>query len=351
MRDSIRVGEAEVRPGQRATIDLPITDLSTHTPMTLPVQVIHGRKPGPTLFICAALHGDEISGVEIIRRLLKLSPLRRISGTLIAAPIVNVFGFVSLSRYLPDRRDLNRSFPGSTKGSLAARLANLFLTEVVAKASHGIDLHTGAVGRTNFPQIRANLNDERVERLARAFGVPIVINAGYRAGSLRHAASERYGVPVLVYEAGEALRFDELSIRAGVKGVTRMMRALGMISPGKPRKRNLEPLVVRSSTWVRAPVSGVFRASISQGTFVEKGDLLGLLSDPFGENETNVVAGAKGIVVGQSTLPVVHEGDALFHIGRFEGVQAAAETLDAFEPLGDYDKGMTAELAGEPQIV
>ena len=184
-------------------IDLPITDLSTHTPITMPVVVIHGRKPGPCLFVCAALHGDEINGVEIIRRLLQLSGLKRLSGTLIAIPVVNVPGILSLSRYLPDRRDLNRSFPGLTRGSLAARLARLFFDQIITPSTHGIDLHTGAIHRENFPQIRANLSQPEAGRMARAFGVPLVIDAGDREGSLREAASKQE-VPVIVYEAGEA---------------------------------------------------------------------------------------------------------------------------------------------------
>ena len=197
MRDSFLVGDTTVRPGTQAAVDLPITDLSTHTPITMPLQVVHGRQAGPTLFVCAALHGDEINGVEIIRRLMRLSALRRLRGTLIAVPIVNVPGFLSQSRYLPDRRDLNRSFPGSQGGSLAARLARLFLDEVVAKSTHGIDLHTGAVHRDNFPQVRGDLGNPETERLALAFGVPVVINTGFREGSLREAAARR-NVPVIV---------------------------------------------------------------------------------------------------------------------------------------------------------
>jgi len=242
----IVIGGVEVLPGERRTIDLPITDLSTHTPVTMPIHVVRGRRAGPTLFVCAALHGDEINGVEIIRRLLKLSGLKRLHGSLIAVPIVNVLGFLSQSRYLPDRRDLNRSFPGSAQGSLAGRLARLFLEEIVSKSTHGIDLHTAAIHRDNFPQVRANLDDPECERLAQAFGVPLVINTGFREGSLREAAAQ-HAVPVIVYEAGEALRFEENCIRAGVKGVVRIMRLLEMLPPTSRRPRGIKSLVIRSS--------------------------------------------------------------------------------------------------------
>jgi predicted deacylase len=347
--EPITLGGVVVHPGERRMIDLRITDLSTHTPMTMPIQVICGRKRGPTLFVSAAVHGDEINGVEIIRRVLKLSALRRLRGTLIAVPIVNVFGFVSLSRYLPDRRDLNRSFPGSPRGSLASRLADLFLNQVAKRCSHGIDLHTGAVHRSNYPQIRADLDDPEAARMAESFGVPVAINASLRDGSLRQAAAAN-GVSVIVYEAGEALRFDEFSIRAGVKGVTRVLRRLGMLPPSKSRSSAMAPILARSSTWVRAPASGILRASGALGLQVRTGESLGAISDPFGENEVDIQSPADGIVIGRTNLPVVHEGDALFHVVRVEGTQVAAETLDAFLPEEEYAEGLTAELADEPPL-
>ncbi|MEO3428972.1 succinylglutamate desuccinylase/aspartoacylase family protein [Pelagibius sp. CAU 1746] len=345
------IGGVEILPGQRRTIDLPVTDLSTHTPITMPIHVVRGRRAGPCLFVCAALHGDEINGVEIIRRLLRLTALKRLQGTLIAVPIVNVLGFLSQSRYLPDRRDLNRSFPGSAQGSLAGRLARIFLDEIVANATHGIDLHTAAIHRDNFPQIRANLDDPECERLAQAFGVPLVINTGFREGSLREAASG-LSVPVIVYEAGEALRFDEGCIRAGVKGVVRVMRALEMLAPSRRRKtERASSLVIRSSKWVRAPHSGLLRSAAALGSAVKEGQVLGVVSDPFGENEIEVRASIGGVIIGRSNIPLVHEGDALFHIARHEGTQVIARSLDDFEPEAAYETGLTSELAGEAPIV
>ena len=298
----ISVAGVEIKPGTQAAVDLPITDLSTHTPITMPVQVVHGRTAGPRLFVCAALHGDEINGVEIIRRLLRLSALKRLRGTLVAVPIVNVLGFVSLSRYLPDRRDLIRSFPGSERGSLAARMARLFLDEIVSGSTHGIDLHTGAIHRDNFPQVRGDLSNPETERLALAFGVPVVINTGFRDGSLRAAAAE-HDVPVIVYEAGEALRFDEPSIRAGVKGVTLVMRALGMLPAARRKPAAKKPLVIRSSSWVRAPQSGLLRAVAALGSQVKQGETLGFIADPFGDKEMSVESASDGIVVGRTNLP------------------------------------------------
>ena len=349
IRPPIIIGGVEVVAGERRTIDLPLADLSTHASMAMPVQVIHGRRDGPKLFVCAAMHGDEINGVEIVRRLLQLSSLNRLRGTLIAVPIVNVMGFITQSRYLPDRRDLNRSFPGSARGSLAGRLARLFVDEVVSKSTHGIDLHTGAIHRDNFPQIRGNLDDSETDRLARAFGVPAIINTGFREGSLREAAAKQ-DVPVIVYEAGEALRFDEACIRAGLNGVTNVMRNLGMLSTSK-KPPNSPQLVIGSSTWVRAPQSGLVRATTALGSQVRSGETLGIVADPFGANELEIKAPADGVIIGRTNLPVVHEGDALFHIARHEGKQVIARSLDAFEPEAEYEEGLTSELADEPQIV
>ena len=320
-----------VKPGTRVSIDLPTGRLYTHTPLTVPVHVVSGKNAGPRLFISAAIHGDEINGVEIIRRFLKLPALKRLHGTIIAIPIVNVHGLINHSRYLPDRRDLNRSFPGSEKGSLAARLANTFMKEIVEKSTHGIDLHTGALHRDNLPQIRANLDDEETDRLARSFNAPVIISSNLRDGSLRECAAE-YGIPMLLYEAGEALRFNEISIRAGVKGIVNVMRELEMLPPSRStRKKHIEPVVARSSYWVRASESGILRAMIPLGARVKKNTLLGVVADPFGETEANVRAQYGGIVIGRTNLPLVNEGDALYHIARFEDIEEIEAKVDEFQ--------------------
>ena len=266
----IEVGDREIGRGERGIVNLPVAGLYTHTQLTMPVHVINGRYAGPTLFLTAAVHGDELNGVEIIKRVLKLSALKRLHGCVLAVPVVNVFGFINRSRYLPDRRDLNRSFPGRETGSIAARLANLLATEIVAKSNYGLDLHTGAVDRTNLPQIRADLSDPDVRRLAPAFGTPVIINSNLRDGSLREFAAGK-GVPTLLYEAGEALRFDELSIRAGVRGVSRVMRALGMLPERKTARHRIDPVQSSETTWVRAPSRGIVRTECRLGERVRSG--------------------------------------------------------------------------------
>lgn len=329
-REPFSLGGKSIAPGTRETIDLPLSLLSDHTPITLTAQVIHGKQPGPTLLVNGAVHGDEVNGVEIIRRLLRHSLLKRLSGTLIAVPIVNVYGFLTNTRYLPDRRDLNRSFPGSPTGSLASRLAHLYMTEIVKRASHGIDLHTAAIHRSNFPQIRCDLSNPEVRKMAMNFGVPVVLNAALRDGSLRKAAIDE-DVPVIVYEAGEALRFDEVSIRAGVKGIIRVMADLDMIQQRRRDEAPTETTISRSSVWVRAPEGGIFRARVKLGTKVSAGTRLGSIASPFGESEFPIDCPTDGIVIGRSNLPNVNQGDGIYNIARVDDPDAAAEAIDIFQ--------------------
>lgn len=343
--EQIEIDGTVIGRRQRVTIDLPVTNLYTHTPLTMPIQVVRGRRAGPVLFVCAAIHGDEINGVEIIRRLLKHPALKSVRGTLITVPIVNVHGFLSMSRYLPDRRDLNRSFPGSERGSVAARLADRFITQVAHKADYGIDLHTGALHRPNLPQIRANLSDPRTRAMARAFAAPVILDADLRPGSLREYATAK-DIPILLYEAGEALRFDETCLRAGVRGVIGVMRHLGMLPPSR-RKHVYQPLVARASQWVRAPGSGILRTLVALGTHVRKGQALGRVSDPFGEVELTITAPADALVIGRLNLPLVNEGDALFHIARFDSPSSAAESVEQFRAHSEE----WLSLPGEQPIV
>ena len=325
---AITIGDTTVAPGERATVRLPLADLYTGEPISMPVQIVCGRREGPVLFVSAAIHGDELNGVEVIRRLLDRKALSSIRGTLLAVPVVNVHGFLDQSRYLPDRRDLNRSFPGSRKGSIAARMAHTFVNEILAQADFGIDLHTGAINRSNLPQIRANLDDEATRDFAGAFGVPVIINANIRDGSLRQCAADR-GTPVLIYEAGEALRFDEVSIRAGLRGTINAMRHIGMLPP-RQSTRQVTPVIASSTSWVRAPGSGIVTRKAELGARVTKGERLALIGDPLGDAVVSVVAPFDGIVIGRDNLPLAHEGDALFNIAAFKSVARAEHKVEAF---------------------
>ncbi|MEQ8288285.1 MAG: succinylglutamate desuccinylase/aspartoacylase family protein [Gammaproteobacteria bacterium] len=347
MREPIIIGDVVIKAGQKKIFDLPLPALYTHTEIGLPVHVIHSKIDGPVMFISAALHGDEINGVEIIRRVLKSRSLGRLKGTLIAVPVVNLFGFISQTRYLPDRRDLNRSFPGSEKGSMAARLANIFLKEIVQKCTHGIDLHTAAVHRDNLPQVRAYLKDKETERMAMAFYAPVILNTNLVEGSLRQSVN-KMKIPVLVYEAGEALRFHEGSIRAGVKGIISVMREIGMLPKLKKAASTYTPMVAKSSIWVRAPKSGILRSMVSLGTTVKKNDILGIVSDPFGEVEEQVFSAVDGIIIGRTNIPLVNEGEALFHIATFRQVDKVADRIEEFN--SEIDPATDNRKPSEPPI-
>jgi len=324
----MKVGDSEIRPGERKEVNLPVARLYTNNWTHMPVSVIRGEKPGPHLFVCAAQHGDEINGVEIIRRLLKQSVLKKLRGTLIAVPIVNVFGFIHSSRYLPDRRDLNRSYPGSARGSLASRMAHLFLEEIVANATHGIDIHTAAQHRYNLPQIRANLHDSETLEIAKAFGVPVLVHSLRRNHSLRETLAEK-GIPIIVYEAGEALRFNEKAIQLGVQGIIQVMRHLGMLN--KSRKKFVEPVQAERTRWVRAKKSGLVHLQVRAGDQVKRRQTIATLTDPMGTSVVDLKAPFQGIVIGHTNLPLANAGDAVLHIARATVPPEVGEELDLLE--------------------
>ncbi len=306
---ALTLGDVTVPMGQRARVELPVSRLPTETWLTVPVEFVNGKRPGPNLWISGAVHGDEVNGVEIIRRVIERVDPENLKGCLIAVPIVNVFGFIQQSRYLPDRRDLNRCFPGSGHGSMAARLATLFMSEIVARCDYGIDLHTGSNHRENLPQIRANLHDAETRRCAVAFGAPAMVHSETRGGSLRQAATSR-GVHILLYEAGEAQRFDQTAINVGTTGVLRVMRTLKMISTA-PKLRHAKPIEVRDGPWVRARRGGILRLEVELGQRVVKKERLGIIADAFGDNAVRLRPPADGMVIGITNNPMVNQGDGL----------------------------------------
>jgi len=329
----LQVSGVAIPPGKRKQIEIPVAKLFDYTEMTIPVEVIRGKEDGPTLFVSAAIHGDEINGVETIKRLLaRKKTLAKIKGTLIAVPIVNVFGFNRNIRYLPDRRDLNRCFPGSDLGSLAGQLAHIFMREIVTKCTHGIDLHTAAIHRNNLPQIRACLDEPETKRLAMSFGVPVVIDSNIRDGSLRQAAADN-GIPMLLFEGGEALRYEERVIKSSLRGILAVMQSIGMLEGEAVSlvQQKKEVFVAKSSYWIRAPHSGSLRVSKQLGARVKTNELLGIMSDPFGGGRVEVRAKLTGIIIGIVTLPLVSSGDALFHIATFADAKEVEDRVGVFD--------------------
>ncbi|MDB9527356.1 succinylglutamate desuccinylase/aspartoacylase family protein [Oscillatoria sp. CS-180] len=310
------MGGVNISPGKRTKVEIPVARLPTGTTMSLPVAVVRGRYPGPCIWLSAAIHGDELNGVEIIRRVIHTIKPSFLHGTVLAVPVVNIFGLIEQSRYLPDRRDLNRSFPGSSRGSLAARLAAIFMREVVSHCTHGIDLHTAAIHRDNFPQVRANLKDPTTHHFAKAFGAPIIIHAGTRDGSLRESAAQR-NIPTLLYEGGEALRFGEEAIRVGVEGIRRSLAYLDMYTLDAPPQVVI-PVESYETRWIRASRGGLWHRQVTLGQRVSPKDSLGFITDSFGEKPTPVRSPADGWIIGHNQNPLIHQGDALVHIAKSE---------------------------------
>lgn len=325
--DTLVLGKESFLPGQSGLVRLEVGHLITHELLTMPVHVVRGKLPGPRIFVSAGIHGDELNGVEVIRRLLKKKRLlNRMRGDLLAIPVVNVPAFLARSRYLPDRRDLNRLFPGSAEGSSGSRLARLFVSEIVSQCSLGIDLHTGAVNRPNLPQVRVSPKLPMNRELGIAFGAPVVIQTNTLYGSLRDVM-EKQRKPMLMLEAGEALRLDATSIQFGVRGILNVMRHLEMLpperSPAKPR-----PVVVSSEThWARAPRGGIITPLVALGKAVTPDTPLAFIADPFGAEESKVYPREEGIVIGRTNLAIADEGDGLFHIARTSNVDAAARKI------------------------
>ena len=312
---TLTVGGVKVDPGERRRIDLPVARLPTGAWTSIPVEIIRGSNAGPTCWLSGAIHGDEIDGVEIIRQVSRALDPSRLRGTVIAVPIVNAFGFVAESRYLPDRRDLNRVFPGSKRGSLAARIAELFMREVASHCQYGLDFHCGSDDRINLPQVRANLGDEETRELARAFASPVILNSKPPKGSLRGAAV-RKGKKVLVFEGGEAKRFTAGAIRAGVDGALRVIQALDIASDVGPEPGDVAEC--HKSRWIRAARSGICRLDVDLGETVEKGQALGVVGDSFGDRKSTIKARLAGVVVGRRLNPLVNRGDAVVHIAQTE---------------------------------
>ncbi|MCC7301770.1 MAG: succinylglutamate desuccinylase/aspartoacylase family protein [Bacteroidia bacterium] len=308
----IIINKQAIAPGENKEVTLNIYRLPTRTVMEIPVHVFRSSEEGPCVLISAGLHGDEINGIEIIRTLLREGHFTRLKkGSVLAMPIINIISFLSGSRELPDGKDLNRCFPGSVSGSLGSRIAYDLMQQVIPQIDLGIDFHTGGAKINNFPQVRCTFDEEKNLEYGKLFGAPFVINSALREKSLR-AEAARLGKPILVYEAGESMRFNSLAIGEGVSGCLRLLHGLGMLdaetAPNNTR-------ILMESRWIRAGMSGLFRTRKKYGAPVKKNEVVGWISDPFGETELELLAPSNGYIVGINNQPVVNEGDALIHIG------------------------------------
>lgn len=310
MPDYITINDHKIGLGEKRKINLNIARLPTYTNIDLPVHIYRAKQDGPVLLLTGGLHGDEINGIEIIRRLISSKKIIPEKGTIIALPIVNIYGFLLNVRGVPDGKDINRSFPGIKGGSLARLLAHTLMTKIIPQIDCGVDFHTGGASRANYPQVRCSFNLQNAKELAKAFDAPITLHSTLIPKSFRSAAHKK-GKPILVYETGESLRFDEPGIEKGIEGTLKLMKHLGMLSQA-PSTGGTK--MYRKSRWVRAKNAGLFAPNFELGTAIEKKQELGYISDPFGGRKTKVVFSESGVIIGQNNNPIVHKGDALIHI-------------------------------------
>jgi uncharacterized protein len=311
LRDII-INKQRVSPGEEVQIDIRIARLPSHTWIDLPVFVFRSKVDGPSLLLTAGIHGDEINGIEIVRKLITRKMISPDRGTVIAIPLVNVYGFINNSRNLPDGKDLNRCFPGGNAGSLAKQIAHIIMEEILPNIDYGVDFHTGGSRISNYPQIRALISNEKNLELAKAFGAPYIINSNLIDKSFRKAAAQ-IGKSILVYEGGESLRIDHLAIQEGMNGVIRLMNHLKI---KKSYLRKYKSTILRERSWTRAKMSGIFNAKVEYGDEVKKNQMIAVLTDPYGNLRVPVKSPIHGYVIGINNMPVVNAGDALFHIGK-----------------------------------
>ncbi len=308
------IADEIIKPGEIKDIHLPISEAANTQPVYIPITVIKGLRPGPTVFLTAAVHGDELNGTAILRNLINITKPKSLCGALVVVPILNIFGFLLRSRYLPDRRDLNRSFPGHPTGNMAQRVAHRFFNEIIAKCDFGIDFHTATHGRENFPHVRADMDKPNVKKLAKAFGVSILVNNKGPEGSLRKAATEK-NIPTIIFEAGNPNAFERDIVNFGLKKTRGFLSKMGVLRLKKKKRKN-KPLqiIVRKTVWIRSSRGGLLENSIKPGQIVTVGMRLAKITNPFGKDVHQIISPLNGLVIGISSNPVVNPGTPIAHV-------------------------------------
>ena len=334
--------------GRFKDVRIIISETYTGEKVGVPLRVIRAKKPGPTVFITAAIHGDEINGTGIIHDFFFGDAVNLKCGTLILAPVVNVFGFESHERYLPDRRDLNRSFPGSKNGSLASRIAHKLMTELVDKCDYGIDLHTAAFQRTNFPNIRADLTNVDARRLAEAFGCIMIVDGKGPVGSFRREATKR-GCPTIILEAGEPWKVEPSVLSIGTQGIRNVLINLGMIE-GTLLKPPFQAKV-RKTQWIRATVGGILKFHVSPGDFVEDGQVIVTNYSIMGVEQNTLASPNHGIILGMTTMPAVKPGEPICNIATLTAKQLQRYRSKLENAKADPHSRAQTELATSMDVV
>jgi uncharacterized protein len=325
-------GEIQVAPGERADLEIHASQRADGVDAHIPAHVWRAKEPGPTVFITAAIHGDEINGTGTLRDLISEPPFELVAGALLLVPVVNMAGFERHMRYFPDRRDLNRSFPGSKDGSMTSRVAAVVLREIVGRADFGIDLHTAAVRRTNVPNVRGDLDNPEVKRLANAFGTELVMHSTGAEGSLRRTATE-LGCPTIILEAGESLKVEPTVVETALRGITNVLIELGMVKGDRVRPHYRA--IIRRTRWIRAEFGGFLRFHATPGSLVQKGEVLASNTTLLGEEQGTLVSPDNGVLLGMTTHPMVVPGDAVYHLGLVDA------PFERFEKVVDGLSGST----------
>jgi len=302
----------EIKKGESAFLELEVAKQHTRNSLKIPIIIERAKREGPTLLLMGGVHGDEVNGVAVVRDIILKNYNKPRKGTVICIPVFNVFGYLNMSRKFPDGRDLNRVFPGSAKGSLASQFANAFTREIAPLVDYILDFHTGGADRENFPNIRCVIQEPETVALAKVFGAPFIVNSAYIPKSIRYTMY-KMGKKILLFEGGKSLSLDKSVIDAGVEGALNVMKYLGM-QKGNLRSRH-KTIIISKSKWIRAPHSGMFESRIKNGIWVSRRTILGRITDPYGEFEKSISAPFDGYVIGLNTAPIVHKGDALFHVG------------------------------------
>jgi hypothetical protein len=312
-KDVIEINGQKIGRGESKKVISKIARLPSGTEIELPIYVFRSNKPGPAVLMSAGLHGDEINGIEIVRRMLEDRRFEKLErGTVVAIPVMNIYGFLNFSRQMPDGKDINRNFPGNANGSLASRIAHFLTKEVLPVIDMGVDFHTGGASRFNFPQVRFAQNDNMAIELAHAFGSPVLLQSALIEKSLRKQAF-KLGKSIVVYEGGESLRLDEEVINEGMDGASRLLLHHEMLLDAPPR--TVEPLLCESSIWIRARRSGIYKGLYRSGMSISRKETLGFITDPFGDFSVKVKAPQNGFIIGHNNMPIVNQGDALLHLG------------------------------------
>ncbi len=312
-KEELIIDKQAFLPGESGVLRLNVGRLPSDTRISIQAHIMRAKQPGPKVLILAGVHGDEINGIEIVRRLLAQNHLHNIhKGTIIVVPLLNVYGFVTFNRYVPDGKDVNRSFPGNKNGSLASRIASTLTKNIFPHVDYILDFHTGGDLRYNYPQVRYTKSDQTAAELAKVFNPAFIIKSGLIPKSLRKTARS-LKIPTIVYEGGESARINNSVIQSGLEGALRCLSHLGLISASP--ETAIKPIVIEKSSWIRASYSGIFIWDKKSGNYVKKGEVLGTINDPYGQKSVKVTAKNDGYIIGHNNASVVNHGDALFHIG------------------------------------